>query len=173
MRKIALGVAIAALGITGLTACGSSTTSTTSTTTKVANTESGGGMAKVKPKPQPKTDFALCAKFRTDLGRFVGDLKNTPDSEMETAAGGVLHDDTQRIMTDMTHARNEATSASDIRRFERAQDALSTLDGGLIAISTGDYSGVTLVSQSIGQLSAASAGDVFELCGGGSTTTSS
>lgn len=163
MRKIALGVAIAALGITGLTACGSSTS-----TTKVADTDTPKvAVSKPKPKPQPKTDFALCAKFRTDLFRFVSDLKRTPDSQMETAAGGVLHDDTQRVMTDITHARDEATSQSDIRRFDRFQDALSTLDGGLIALSTGDYSGITIISQSVGQISTAAAGDVFELCGGG------
>lgn len=112
----------------------------------------------------PKTDMALCAKTKTDVQAAVAAADGVTSYDDAAPAA----DQVNVAVADINQLRDEATTASDLRRLTAASSALSNFAAALTALSTGDET-TAMADANTGQVAT---GDVLgnvaiAICGGG------
>jgi hypothetical protein len=161
MKKfIAVPAALVATALS-LTACGGA--SHTTTATKAASKQP------VATHPtQLKTDMVLCTTIKGDLTEFGSDAKSMTsmsDAAVESYITSTMLPKLQHVQAETSQLASEATTASDKQRIGALQQGLSTIYGGLTDLSTGDTTGISMLSQGMGQISAASGATGIAICG--------
>jgi hypothetical protein len=160
MKKYLVMPAALAATALSLTACGAANHSTAAT--KVA---SGQPVATHSAK---KTDMPLCTTLKTELTAFSNDAKsmtNMSDAAVESYIPRTLLPELQHIQAGAAQLASEATVASDSQRIAAVQKGLSTIYGGLTDLTAGDTTGISMLSQGMGQISAATGANALTICG--------